>query len=759
MIRLGALSILLAVLLSPFADAQEVETPPARGVVFLDENFNGVRDAGEKGLAGVCVSNMVEVVETDAQGRWQLPARDKTVFYVIKPRDYMMPLDENRIPQGYYIHDVKGAPRLRYTGIAPTGPLPASIDFPLMRHPESDRFDAVFFADTQIAKPGQQEYLAVDVVSELAGTKAAFGVTLGDLVFDNLDLYPFLTETMSGVGIPWFNVPGNHDQNYDAPGKGDHFSTFRRHFGPDYRAWNWGPVHFVALNNIRRTKKGKWTGGMWEEQRRWLANDLAHVPADRRVVLMMHVPLYSGHGGCLTAMISELNDLLKDRLHVVALSGHTHTHHHNWITARQGWKKGSPLEHAHIATACGAWWSGGVGERGVPFSLCQDGTPNGYVTAHFNGTAFSYQGKAAGYSPDEQIRVTVANRLWSDRLTRTYAYANVFFGSDRQNVLMRVDDGPYRQARRSLEPDPFYERLCEMVPDMKGPKTCLHLWRAPLPGKLRPGAHVIEVKSTDVYGRVSHGRRVFHVSDAKARPRVTRLSPTPIRPGAELRITGHNFTGPSHRVFFQRGSARAEIWARLDGDAVVVQVPEDVTPGRLTVRVGAYAMSEPVVYELAWAGPNGLRGEYYRFPEKGLKRWPDLAEGERAMVRRDETIDFESAKQMSLPFEATDFAARWTGKLRVETAGEYRFSLGSDDGSWLFIDGKPVVENGGAHAFALKRGSVRLEPGMHDVELRFWQGGGPCGLKWFWKVPGTEEAVPVPTSSLFHPEADRNEEF
>ena len=38
------------------------------------------------------------------------------------------------------------------------------------------------------------------------------------------------------------------------------------------------------------------------------------------------------------------------------------------------------------------------------------------------------------------------------------------------------------------------------------------------------------------------------------------------------------------------------------------------------------------------------------------------------------------------------FAASWTGKIRIETAGDYMFSTASDDGSYLWIGGELVVD-------------------------------------------------------------------
>jgi hypothetical protein len=48
---------------------------PVAGVVFLDLDADGVRDSGEPGIEGVAVSDQVQVVTTDRDGRYTLSAR------------------------------------------------------------------------------------------------------------------------------------------------------------------------------------------------------------------------------------------------------------------------------------------------------------------------------------------------------------------------------------------------------------------------------------------------------------------------------------------------------------------------------------------------------------------------------------------------------------------------------------------------------------------------------------------------------------
>ena len=118
------------------------------------------------------------------------------------------------LPQFYYIHQPKGSPPgLRYQGISPTGPLPEEINFPLLPRPEEKQFEALLFADTQPQTNRELDYIRDDIIPELVGTSSVFGMTLGDILFDDLSMFPRYNGIISKIGIPWYNVPGNHEMN------------------------------------------------------------------------------------------------------------------------------------------------------------------------------------------------------------------------------------------------------------------------------------------------------------------------------------------------------------------------------------------------------------------------------------------------------------------------------------------------------------------------------------------------------------------
>ena len=142
-------------------------------MVYHDRNGNGRRDALEAGVRGVAVSNGREVVRSDWRGRWHLPISDDTILFVVKPRGWRVPVGPDGLPLFYRRHKPAGSPKgLRHAGVAPTGPLPASVDFAVERAREPDAFRVVLLADPQPYDLAQVDFVARDVVSTEVRTAA-----------------------------------------------------------------------------------------------------------------------------------------------------------------------------------------------------------------------------------------------------------------------------------------------------------------------------------------------------------------------------------------------------------------------------------------------------------------------------------------------------------------------------------------------------------------------------------------------------------
>ncbi len=101
-------------------------------------------------------------------------------------------------------------------------------------------------------------------------------------------------------------------------------------------------------------------------------------------------------------------------------------------------------------------------------------------------------------------------------------------------------------------------------------------------------------------------------------------------------------------------------------------------------------------------------------------------------------------------FTATNnIVSRFNGKIVVNGAGLYTFATASDDGSMLYIDGKTVVANNFYQGTTRRTGTVSLSPGLHDIEIGFYEGGGLNSLTVDYSGPDTGDVqTNVPNSVL-----------
>ncbi len=94
-----ALASLFGALLSP-AVALSKQSAEQSGIVFVDGDADGLRDANEPGRPGVAVSNGRDVVETDADGRYRLPAPPHGFVSLTCPGDASCPVSFHRVGSG-----------------------------------------------------------------------------------------------------------------------------------------------------------------------------------------------------------------------------------------------------------------------------------------------------------------------------------------------------------------------------------------------------------------------------------------------------------------------------------------------------------------------------------------------------------------------------------------------------------------------------------------------------------------------------------
>ncbi len=180
---------------------------------------------------------------------------------------------------------------------------------------------------------------------------------------------------------------------------------------------------------------------------------------------------------------------------------------------------------------------------------------------------------------------------------------------------------------------------------------------------------------------------------------------------------------------------------------LTITLPEGFHPLRLEYRAEQRAGR----LQLTWAGPGfearvaggddlytfnlgsqGLIGYYYPNAE-----W----QGPPSLIRNDLLIFANNPLR-------EPFSILWRGKIAIPETGNYIFGTRSDDGSFVFIDGQMVVDNGGNHGAQDREGSIFLEEGFHDIEVRYNELVGSREMQLWWQPPGQGRAV-IDTRYLF----------
>ncbi|WGJ13807.1 calcineurin-like phosphoesterase family protein [Methylocapsa sp. D3K7] len=514
--------------------------PIVQGIVFESRSGGRQRQAGDPGIGGVLVSNGREVVRTGSDGRYSLPIEDGMAVFVIKPSDYAVPLDkETNLPRFSTIHQPEGTPSsldLLYPGLAPTGPLPDSVDFALVRSKEPRRFDAVLFTDPQPESNAEIDFIRDDVVAGLNGIEAAFGITAGDIMFDELSLYQRYNAIIGQIGLPWWNIGGNHDLNFESPNVRYCRETYKRVFGANYYAFEYGDVLFMMLDNVdylgadsaKPRQSGKYRGLFGERQLEFIANVLKETDRARLIAVFMHIPLQNylapDEPSMSVADRAKFLALLEGRK-TVSFSGHTHTTEHHYFGATEGFM-GSVPHHHHVLTAVsGSWWSGPLDRRGIASADSRDGTPHGFHILSIDGGAYTTRFVPANEPNGRQMRISLdanprfgtdvfrdfragqlrGSPLRKDELASVTLVVNVFDGGPKTTVAYTIGASAPVPMKREARPDPFvvevFGRNKETVKPWVKAEPSSHIWAARLPASLDAGAHAIDVHVVDEYGR------------------------------------------------------------------------------------------------------------------------------------------------------------------------------------------------------------------------------------------------------------------
>jgi hypothetical protein len=521
----------------------------ARGSVFIDDNRNGEREPAEQGVSGVSLSNGCEVVQTDSEGRYQIAISAGEILFISQPAGYKLPVDKNQLPQFYYRHYPLGTPQqIAGTSVAwqwevtePTGPLPASIDFALLPDDSTaNDFKMHAFADPQARYELSQDMVREELINTLIGNPygAQFGLTVGDVMNDNLALYQRHKEMMGLIDIPQWYLPGNHDINFESPTSGWANETYKSHFGPTYYSFNYGNVHFIALNNVdyagagKSFANGRYRGRLSEDQLYWLERDLANIENTRFIVLASHIPFIteaqdsSGEEpatGPYTENFDQLLEILEPFSHLYAMAGHDTSS--SWkveINHSHGWQGDPWLAHTLAEVRGNGWTRGQKDERGVRDAMMQDGNPNGFYLMRFSATEVvpEFIPFPSGIDGGRRLRASLDPELSLPKgalgevsinrglLTPgTQLVVNLFDGGARDSVTASLDGGVALPMSYRVRTDPLAEKLFAQHlgtdSETGRPSRSSHIWQLPLPTDLAAGLHRVVIETKDEFGQAN----------------------------------------------------------------------------------------------------------------------------------------------------------------------------------------------------------------------------------------------------------------
>jgi outer membrane protein assembly factor BamB len=389
------------------ADALDPEQAAVSGVVYVDANGNGRRDEKEKGVAGVQVSDGVQIVRTDADGAYgftlDVARRITDVVFITQPAGYRLPTDEYMTPRFY-----KGLGQ-----VADGAQLTA--DFALERDPKSqgDRFNFANVADPHVNPDLAGQIAQINSTAQ----SLAFIQVSGDLTNNATDAeFQYYRNATAASRLPVWPAVGNHEYfGGGTPTYAGRIDNYRRYVGPEWYSFDYGNRHFVVFDNCG--------GAPFDEQRDWVERDLEANAPGKRVVVLMHQPMNIPFGS--PSQYDDYAALFEAYETELILVGHEHSN-----DTDTEWVKGAK----HIQTNSS--------------SYTIDHSPRGFRYVHMAPKSFDNPFRMYGVqrslsitSPAPDARVAGLDEI----------QVNAYHTSDEvEAVRYRLDrGGPWRDLRAS----------------------------------------------------------------------------------------------------------------------------------------------------------------------------------------------------------------------------------------------------------------------------------------------------------------------
>ena len=384
----------------------------------------GYVKSGSTPLKGVVVSDGLLCTKTDERGFYSLKsdlANAKFVMVSI-PSGYSAPTDANGLPIFYHrITDSERSENL------------CEVDFSFNKiKSNADRYTLLVGADPQprasTAGYDNNAYHSLDCCKDLyrdMQEKAAtitdrnvYGLMLGDIVHENMNLYDNYITGLKSLGFPMFNIIGNHDNDSTASNDTEGRRVFEEKLGPTYYSFNIGKLHFVVLDNLimklNSSKELKdYDNGLTDEVWQWLQNDLSYIDRSTTLMVAAHSPMFkkidnTNRGG---QHKDDYANLIAEFKKAHIWTGHAHnTFNYNYPESHK-WRV---VEEHTVARSTGELWTN---------EYIADGTPRGYTVVEVNGEDIEWHFKPTIYQTGSFVSTKYTSKK-PNYLYRDWNYSN-----------------------------------------------------------------------------------------------------------------------------------------------------------------------------------------------------------------------------------------------------------------------------------------------------------------------------------------------
>ena len=259
----GSLALPERLLADPYAPLPRLAARPS------PIRIRGRVTGAGRGLGGVRISDGLSVVRTTSDGSYTLVSDATQPFVFVST------------PAGWQpTRNPSGTARF-YLPIAPSA-AEQRADFVLVPRAGDAKHTLLVLADPQTENRYETGLLHAETVPDVQetiralGDRVVAGVACGDIMFDDLTLFPEWERAVQRMGAPFYQVIGNHDLDFDSMTDEGASKTYGEHFGPTAYSFDMGAVHYVVLDNVFWHGAG-YLGYIDARQLAWMAADLATI--------------------------------------------------------------------------------------------------------------------------------------------------------------------------------------------------------------------------------------------------------------------------------------------------------------------------------------------------------------------------------------------------------------------------------------------------------------------------------------------------